>query len=63
PLDFKRLQLQRDEQGWLVRLEHFGASEVVNRLPGFRRYIRLSAEQRGALLAAFKRLHSLLRNH
>ncbi|WP_415261179.1 DUF3156 family protein [Pseudomonas chlororaphis] len=63
PLDFKRLQLQRDEQGWLVRLEHFGASEVVNRLPGFRRYIRLSVEQRGALLAAFKRLHSLLRNH
>ncbi|WP_124339369.1 DUF3156 family protein [Pseudomonas chlororaphis] len=63
PLDFKRLQLQRDEQGWLVRLEHFGASEVVNRLPGFRRYIRLGVEQRGALLAAFKRLHSLLRNH
>ncbi|MGE7955584.1 DUF3156 family protein [Pseudomonas sp. NPDC089530] len=60
PLDFKRLQLQRDEQGWWVRLEHFGASEVVNRLPGFRRYIRLSAEQRHALLAAFVRLHSLL---
>ncbi|OLF53721.1 DUF3156 family protein [Pseudomonas chlororaphis] len=63
PLDFKRLQLRRGEQGWTVCLEHFGASEVVNRLPGFRRYIRLSAEQRGALLATFKRLRQLLDDH
>lgn len=60
PLDFKRLELQRDAQGWQVRLEHFGASEVVNRLPGFRRYIRLTHEQRAALLATFTRLYSLL---
>lgn len=63
PLDFKRLQLQRDAQGWRVCLEHFGASEVVNRLPGFRRYIRLSNEQRAALLAAFARLQALLSDH
>lgn len=60
PLDFKRLELIRDAQGWQVRLEHFGASEVVNRLPGFRRYIRLTQEQRAALLATFTRLYSLL---
>lgn len=62
PLDFKRLELQRQEGIWQVRLEHFGASEVVNRLPGFRRYIRLSAEQRAALLATFCRLNHLLRD-
>ncbi|MGC5698946.1 DUF3156 family protein [Pseudomonas sp. NFXW11] len=61
PLDFKHLELQRDGQGWQVRLEHFGASEVVNRLPGFRRYIRLSAEQRIALLGSFTELYRLLR--
>ncbi|MCB2255121.1 DUF3156 family protein [Pseudomonas chlororaphis] len=60
PLDFQRLSLQRDDQGWLVCLEHFGASEVVNRLPGFRRYIRLSAAQRDALLMTFARLRELL---
>ena len=61
PLDFKRLELWRDDQGWQVRLEHFAASEVVNRLPGFRRYIRLSAEQRQALLGSFTELYKLLR--
>jgi len=60
PLDFKRLQLERDAQGWSVRLEHFGASEVVNRFPGFRRYIRLDAQQRECLLATFERLRMLL---
>lgn len=61
PLDFKRLELRRDDQGWQIHLEHFGASEVVNRLPGFRRYIRLSAEQRAALLGSFVQLYNLLR--
>jgi hypothetical protein len=32
-----------------------GASEVVNRVPAFRRYIPLSAEQRGHLWQAFER--------
>ena len=45
-----------------MHLEHFGASEVVNRLPGFRRYIRLSAEQRAALLGSFTELYKLLRD-
>ncbi|MEY9334964.1 hypothetical protein ABH911_005275 [Pseudomonas protegens] len=62
PLDFKHLELRRDTQGWQVHLEHFGASEVVNRLPGFRRYIRLSAEQRVALLGSFTELYKLLRD-
>ncbi|AZC24626.1 DUF3156 family protein [Pseudomonas sessilinigenes] len=60
PLDFKRLELCRDERGWQVTLEHFGASEVVNRLPGMRRYIRLNTEQREALLGSFSHLQRLL---
>nr|WP_294865227.1 DUF3156 family protein [uncultured Pseudogulbenkiania sp.] len=53
PLDFRRCELIGSEQGWLVRIEHFGASEVVNRLPPMRRYIRLTPEQRQCLLASF----------
>ena len=59
PLDFKRCELVLDEEGWRVRIEHFGASEVVSRFPPMRRYIRLTAEQRRHLLdslAAFQRL-------
>ncbi|WP_409301425.1 DUF3156 family protein [Pseudomonas sp. KCJK8993] len=63
PLDFKRLELHRDDQGWQVRLEHFGASEVVNRLPGMRRYIRLNAVQREALLDSFAHLQRLLADY
>ncbi|WP_256657872.1 DUF3156 family protein [Pseudomonas sp. 2FG] len=60
PLDFRRLQLERGEAGWTVRLEHIGASEVVNRMPSFRRYIRLTAEQRAHLLKAFSELRAIL---
>jgi hypothetical protein len=60
PLDFRRCELIRGEQGWTVRIEHFGASEVVNRLPSMRRYIRLTAEQRQSLLASFAAIRRLL---
>jgi hypothetical protein len=60
PLDFRRCELLRGEQGWTVRIEHFGASEVVNRLPSMRRYIRLTAEQRQSLLASFTAFRHLL---
>ena len=60
PLDFKRLRLHRSDGQWTLTLEHIGASEVVNRLPAFRRYIRLSPEQRQHLLAALQGVPALL---
>ena len=51
PLDFKRLRIELRDQQWWVRLEHMGGSEVVNRMPAFRRYIAVSPEQRNHLLA------------
>jgi len=50
PLDFKRLQIDLHGTQWQVRIEHMGGSEVVSRMPAFRRYIALSADQRHALL-------------
>lgn len=61
PLDFKRLSIERQAAGWQVRLEHMAASEVVNRMPNFRRYIRLNDEQRDCLINAFIILQRLLR--
>ncbi|MDH4655609.1 MULTISPECIES: DUF3156 family protein [unclassified Pseudomonas] len=63
PLDFKRLVIEREGRQWRVRLEHMGASEVVNRMPGFRRYIRLVPEQRQLLLQALRAFKDVLGNH
>ncbi|MDH4564730.1 DUF3156 family protein [Pseudomonas sp. BN411] len=63
PLDFKRLSIEREGGRWTVRLEHMGASEVVNRMPGFRRYIRLNPEQREHLLQALHVLKAILGSH
>ena len=60
PLDFKRLCIDLQDGQWCVRLEHMGGSEVVNRMPAFRRYIALSGEQRDALLATLKGLQQVL---
>ncbi|MGY2135741.1 DUF3156 family protein [Pseudomonas reactans] len=60
PLDFKRLRIELQDQQWCVRLEHIGGSEVVNRLPAFRRYIALSPVQRTHLLTTLKGLQQLL---
>ena len=60
PLDFKRLRIELQGQQWCVRLEHMGGSEVVNRLPAFRRYIALSPAQRTYLLAALAGLKRVL---
>jgi hypothetical protein len=61
PLDFKRLHIELHARHWHVRLEHMGGSEVVNRMPAFRRYIALSREQRDVLLAALLGLQRVLR--
>lgn len=63
PLDFKRLSIARDADGWQVNLEHMAASEVVNRMPNFRRYIRLNDSQRDCLIAALTALQRILRTH
>lgn len=60
PLDFKRLRLERAEGQWTVVLEHMGGSEVVNRMPAFRRYIRVDSQQRELLLTALIGLKRLL---
>ncbi|MCP2072621.1 UNVERIFIED_ORG: hypothetical protein J2Y77_002057 [Pseudomonas lini] len=60
PLDFKRLRIDLQGRQWCVRLEHMGGSEVVNRMPAFRRYIPLGREQRTALLAALSGLQRVL---
>ncbi|QLF95031.1 DUF3156 family protein [Pseudomonas sp. ABC1] len=60
PLDFKRLLIERSGQRWCVRLEHMGGSEVVNRVPAFRRYIRIDGSQRALLLATLTHLQRLL---
>ncbi|NNA88354.1 DUF3156 family protein [Pseudomonas gessardii] len=60
PLDFKCLHIELHARQWHIRLEHMGGSEVVNRLPAFRRYIALSREQRDALLAALAGLQRVV---
>ena len=61
PLDFKRLRIDLEGRQWCVRLEHMGGSEVVNRMPAFRRYIALSREQRDWLLESLSGLQRVLR--
>ena len=63
PLDFKRLRLARAEGQWTVVLEHMGGSEVVNRMPAFRRYIRLDSQQKELLLTTLIGFKRLLEDH
>ena len=60
PLDFKRLRIDLVDHQWCVRLEHMGGSEVVNRMPAFRRYIPLSGAQRAGLLRVLAGLQRVL---
>jgi hypothetical protein len=63
PLDFTHCEIVRDCAGWRVRLQHFGASEVVGRVPMLRRYVPLAAAQRDALLATFAAADRVLRQY
>jgi hypothetical protein len=58
--DFRRCEITGTAEGWTVLLEPFGASEVVNRMPSFRRYLRLGREQVSALVDALQALQRLL---
>ncbi|USB87676.1 DUF3156 family protein, partial [Burkholderia cenocepacia] len=50
---------------WTIAIVPFGGSEIVNRMPSFRRYVRLIDEQAAALSAAClafeTALHGILR--
>jgi hypothetical protein len=59
-LDFRRCELVGSEEGWAVHIEPYGASEVVNRMPSFRRYIRLGREQANALVLALNAFRLVL---
>ncbi|WHH50556.1 DUF3156 family protein [Pseudomonas sp. Ap32] len=60
PLDFKRLTLECSKGQWQLALEHMGGSEVVNRMPAFRRYIQVSPQQRSHLLASLSSFTEIL---
>jgi hypothetical protein len=62
PLDFTRCELIQDALGWQVRVVHFGACEVVYRIPALRQYVRLASEQVEAMLASFACFDRLLKN-
>lgn len=59
-LDFQRCQVIAGASGYRVCIEHYGASEVVTRMPALRRYIRLTQVQSGALLDALSAFRDLL---
>lgn len=63
PLDFKRLRIERQATGWVACLEHMAGSEVVNRMPSFRRYIPFTPAQRDGLLIVLSRLQTILARH
>ncbi|MCA8092911.1 DUF3156 family protein [Burkholderia anthina] len=46
---------------WTLSIVPFGGSEVVNRMPSFRRYVRLTGEQAAALSAACLAFETALR--
>jgi hypothetical protein len=60
PLDFTHFELLQDHLGWRARVVHFGACEVVYRVPPIRQYVRLAPAQLDALLATFDVLKRLL---
>lgn len=60
PLDFRRCELRLEDGSWQLCIEHFGASEVVTNIPPMRRYIRLIAPQRQALLHSLRACQAVL---
>ncbi|AHI67729.1 DUF3156 family protein [Burkholderia thailandensis] len=52
-LDLTYCEIAARGRRWTLRIVPFGGSEVVGRMPSFRRYVRLADTQRDALHAAF----------
>ena len=59
-LAFRRCEITGSPGGWSVRIEPYGLSEVVNRMPPLRRYIGLGDGEAQALAAALVALHGIL---
>jgi hypothetical protein len=59
-LDFRRCCLESTDHGWSLMIEPYGASEVVNRMPSFRRYIRMEKRQVCSLEETFRSFQMIL---
>jgi len=62
PLDFTHCQFKLEPGNVEMRVRHFGACEVVGRLPKFHRYVRLGAEQRDSLVGSFGAFREIIRS-
>ncbi|KVG31287.1 DUF3156 family protein [Burkholderia diffusa] len=65
PLHLTDCTIAARDGRWTLAVVPFGGSEVVNRMPSFRRYVRLTVDQAAALSAACvafeTALHGILR--
>ncbi len=62
-LHFRHCEITPTEQGWRLQLEPYAGSEVVNRLPSFRRYLKLEQQQVEYLILALLAFRRILSNH
>ncbi|MBZ5795267.1 DUF3156 family protein [Burkholderia contaminans] len=61
PLHLTDATIDARDGRWTLTIVPFGGSEVVNRMPSFRRYVRLTGEQAAALSAACLAFETALR--
>jgi len=61
PLHLTDCAIDARDGRWTLAIVPFGGSEVVNRMPSFRRYVRLTGEQAVALSAACLAFETALR--
>ncbi|WP_396332412.1 DUF3156 family protein [Burkholderia anthina] len=61
PLHLTDCTIAARDGRWTLSIVPFGGSEVVNRMPSFRRYVRLTGEQAAALSAACLAFETALR--
>lgn len=61
PLHLTDCTIDTRDGRWTLAIVPFGGSEVVNRMPSFRRYVRLTGEQAAALSAALLAFETALR--
>jgi len=61
PLHLTDCTIAARDGRWTLAVVPFGGSEVVNRMPSFRRYVRLTGEQATALSAACLAFETALR--
>ncbi|RQS65963.1 DUF3156 family protein [Burkholderia sp. Bp8963] len=61
PLHLTECAIDAHDGRWTLTVVPFGGSEVVSRMPSFRRYVRLTDEQAAALSAAVMAFERALR--